>query len=371
MGKHRSLSIDKFIESVPWDNVQRYFAKLAPKADPNPWVFLNPDALRDFLGDPENSDAEGVIMEHFRRINDICWRDGALLVSVARERNIDFNQELPDLTFALKLYLDHADAFEFAWSMYLRVALPAALCEYRFDAGPLNPTQEQITIFESNLRGWFSNMKKGHQCLVACFQEADGLLIRITRGARLKTIARWRGLDTEIESFRPASEDVLWYDPGESRLSVKASQKRDRDQYIHGIAEIFAERPELADVAIKEPVYSLEPFRADEFDYRGDGMLTNLRLVEVDLELRGTTVPSLTLRSGDVRATLADQIPGLSLASGQLRRVKLRVDIQVEMEHRPREVVFEIQPPGFSDVGQKSYKRLIEAYLRREHVKLN
>jgi hypothetical protein len=371
VGKHRGLTLDKLIKLVQWDDVQRYLARLAPEAEGDDWAFINADALRAFLDTPENSDAAGIIMEHFYRINDICWRDGALLVQVARQYHVEYDQDLPDLTFALRLYLDHPDAFEFAWSMYLRIALNAGPCEYRFPAGVLSPTPVEVALLESNLRGWFSNMKKGGQCLVACFPEGDGLLIRITRGARIKTIARWRGFLTEIDSFRPASEDVVWYDPDESRLSVKASLRRDREQYVRAIADIFAGRPELAELAIKEAVFSLTPFQTGEFDYRGDGILSNLRLIEVDLALRGLTTPSLTLRSGNILTTLQDEMPGITLQSGDLTRVKLRADIQTEVERRPREVVFEIAPPGFSNVGEKAYRGALEQYLRRQRVKLN
>ncbi len=371
MGKHRTLNLDKFVFAVPWDLFERYFARLADERQPNPWAFVNPDMMREFFDAPENAEAAGVITEEFRRINDACVNDGALLVQAARQHSLVIDDSCAWQATAMRFFLDHPRAFDFAWSLYLRLALSSRICEYHFPAGELKPTTEQVERFRERLRGWFANMSKGPQCQIACFEEGAGLLLRVSRGARMKTMARWREEVIDFETFRPASEEVIWYDPDASRLSIKATLKRDREQYITGIAEIFAENPDLAEIALNERIYTLEPFQTGDFNYRGDGIISHLRLVEVDLRLHGLTSPQLTVKSSNVVETLSGEVEGLSLRSGELTRVKLRADLRGEDSHRTQEVVFEIEPPGFSDIGQKGYARIVEAYLRQQHVKVN
>ena len=74
MAKHRTLVLRKFVHGISWELFQRYFDKLLPDREPSAWTFLNEDAMEQFLGDPQNAEVNGVIMEDFRRINDIAGR---------------------------------------------------------------------------------------------------------------------------------------------------------------------------------------------------------------------------------------------------------------------------------------------------------
>ena len=92
MPKHRSLSLKTFVHSIPWDLFQRYFEDLlpgqvqhhsddfSPEQSLSDWSFLNEEVMEQFLGDSRNAEASGVILEQFRRINDIAVYGANLLV---------------------------------------------------------------------------------------------------------------------------------------------------------------------------------------------------------------------------------------------------------------------------------------------------
>ncbi len=213
-------------------------------------------------------------------------------------------------------------------------------------------------------------MRKGHQCELASFEDHEGLFIRISRGSYLKTIARWRGNEIEFDTFRPASEDIVVYEPLRSRLNVKCNARRDREQYVRGFAEFVAGNTDLAEEALNLPVFSLGPIRDGSFDYGGSGPISRISLVEAHIQLHCLGEPTVAIKSDNVLRTLAEDIPHLSLQSGDLVKVKMRFELRLESDRRPREVAFEIEPPGYSDLPQRAYARVIESHLREQRVKL-
>jgi hypothetical protein len=370
MPKHRGLSLRKLVYAVPWDLFERYFKQLQPETKPNPWAFLNAQVLEDFLSDPENVEASAVILEDFQRINDICGRYLGLLIRAYERADLTYDQERPPLELAMRLFLDAREAFEYAWTRYLFLAPSGRLFDYRFPAGELAATDEQVARLQAFLRGWFASAKHGSQCEIARFKDLDSLLIRISRGLRLKTISRWRGNEVMFETFRPASEDVITYEPATSRLSIMASTSRDRERYVRGIAEHIAGDPSLADRAFAEKVFSLEPIQADTFDYTGGGVVSHVTLTEAHIKLRTLSEPVIIIKSDNVRRTLEEEIEGFSLQWGDLKRVKLLFELRLAGDKRPREVTLDIEPPGYSDLAQKAYAEVVAAYLKEQGVKL-
>ena len=368
MPKHRGLSLKRFVFAVPWDFFERYFQQLKPDARPNAWAFLNPDVLEDFLSDPANAEASPAILEDFHRINDLGGTHFGLLLKACDRSGIECDQELSPEALSIQLFLEDRDAFEYAWTMYLFFASLARVAEYCFPAGPLMPDDEQIAQMKANLQGWFANHKKGSQCEIASFLDSDGLLVRISRGSYLKTVARWNGNAIEFETFRPASEDILQYDPGSSRLKVKCGVRRDRERYVRAFAHFVARNAELADIAFNQRVLSLQPIQDGSFSYGGCGPITQVSLIEAHLKLPLLNEPIYIVKSTDVLRALAEV--GLSLASGDLLRAKLRFELRLEAEKRPREISVDIEPPGYSSPVQRSYARIIDDYLRDQGVRL-
>jgi len=369
MPKHHGLSLKRFIFAIPWNLFERYFSQLEPQARPSAWAFLNPLVLEEFLNDPHN-EAAPAIFEDFQRMNDLAGRHVGLLFRAFERAQLQFDQEQTPEAMAMWLFVDDRNAFEYAWSLYLFLAVPCPVYEYRFPAGSLHPQNEDIERLKAFLSGWFSNSKKGEQCHIAWFENEEGILIRVSRGSLLKTVSRWKGNEIAFETFRPASEDIIAYDAGASRLSIKCSVKRDREKYVRGFAEFIAGNAELADIASSGKVFSLDPIRDGTFDFGGAGAISRISLTEAHIKLRSLGEPVLAIRSDNVLRTLAEDLPGVSLTLGELIKVRMRFELQTEDGKRTRDVSFEIAPPSSSELSQKAYARIIESYLRDQGVKL-
>jgi hypothetical protein len=370
MPRHRGLSLKRFVFAVPWGLFERYFAELKPDARPNAWAFLNPDMLEDFLGDPANAEASPAILEDFHRINDLAGTHLGLLIRAYDRSEIECDQDLSPEAQAMHLFLDDRKAFEYAWTMYLLWATPSRVYEYSLAAGDLTADEEQMARMRANLQGWFSTNKKGTQCEIARFRDSDGLLIRISRGSYLKTVARWHGNEIAFETFRPASEDIVLYDPALSVLKVQCGVRRDRERYLRSFAEFVAGDPGLGDLALSQKVFSLDPIQDGSFNYGGYGPITRVWLVEAHIRLPILGEPIFIVRGDDVVRALDESNSGFLMKSGELLRVKLRFEMRIEADKRPRPVSFDIEPPGYSSLAQRSYARIIDDYLRDQGVRL-
>jgi hypothetical protein len=93
---------------------------------------------------------DGVVLEDFRRINDLCERGMNLVVRACQKFDLHFDPDMTKEEMAMRLFLDHRDAFEFAWSRYLLYSSSSRLSFHEIPAdrvqfGPalpdLKPTQ--------------------------------------------------------------------------------------------------------------------------------------------------------------------------------------------------------------------------------------
>ena len=123
------------------------------------------------------------------------------------------------------------DAFQYAWTRYLLFSTDSMLTSYSLDVLRLDTSEERIGQFQLDLNRWFASQSKGSQCKVHCFQEEEATILNIQRGSYLRTVARWKGDRIEIETFRPATEDLLVYSPEKSALTIKASLTKERESW--------------------------------------------------------------------------------------------------------------------------------------------
>lgn len=368
MTKHRTLSIKKLINTVPWDLFVRYFEQLAPDSRPGEWAFLNASMMEEFLNNPEN-DAAPAIREDFHRMNDVCTRGASLLFRAYEEYGIECDPDANPLELSMRLFLDHRMEFEYAWTLYLYFGERSSTCEFYFPAGDLNPSDDHRSLFQASMQGWFHRHKEGQECEVTVFRDHDTLLVRISRGSVIRTVARWNENRIAFEAFRPVREDLIIYEPARSCLSIKTRLRRDRERYLYMFAEHFAGDVDLARQALETKIFSLEPFIDNSFDYRGDGVIGSVALAEIHVKLGSVNEPTVIIRSTDVRPSLDSEIGGVPIRAGEWIKVALRFSLRLESRKKPQEVMVRIEPPGYSDLKQKTYVDIIEAYLRKEKVK--
>jgi hypothetical protein len=369
MPKHRGLTLKKFVHAIPWDLFERYFAALEWENQPSGWVFLNHRAMEEFLERPENAQVRGIILEDFRRINDICEQGMNLVVRAHQKFNLDFDPNGPRQELAMRLFLDHREAFGFAWSRYLLYASSSRLSLHKIPSDRVVIGKNELEAFRDEVRRWFADLAKGDVCSVRYFEDAGDSVILVSHGSYIRTIAYWEGDKIALNSFRPASEDILVYDPEDAVLSIKASLDKDRRQYLRAFAKCIAHDESLVEEAMRERMFSLMPLQDGTFDFGGDGSISRIELLKVRLKLHGPGDPVIEVKSGDVLETFAQDLKGLSLASGELTFARFRFHLRLQGE-RTAEVTFEIEPPSRTDLAQKRYADIIENYLVQQGVKL-
>lgn len=369
MPKHRGLTLKKFVHAIPWDLFQRYFAALEWENQPSHWVFLNHEAMEEFLKRPENAQTSAIILEDFRRINDICEQGMNLVVRAYQKFNLKFDLDRPRQELAMRLLLDHRDAFEFAWTRYLLYASSSRLSFHGVPSHRVVIGESELAAFREEIRRWFADLAKGDVCNVRRFEDARDTVILVSHGSYIRTIAYWESDRIALNSFRPASEDILVYNPETSLLSIKASLEKDRQQYLHAFAKCIARDESLLKDAMREQVFSLIPLQNGTFDFGGDPPITRIELLKVRLKLYSPGDPVIDVKSRDVLQTFARDLDGLSLKSGELTFAKFCFHIHPGGE-KPVKVTFEVEPPSRTNLAQKLYADIIENYLVQQGVKL-
>lgn len=369
MPKHRGLTLKKFVSAIPWDLFQRYFASLEWDNQPSHWVFLNHEAMEEFLKRPENAQADALVLEDFRRINDICERGMNLVVRACQKFDLDFDPERTREEMAMRLFLDHRDAFEFAWSRYLLYSSSSRLSFHEIPSDRVQFGESELAAFREDIRRWFAHLAKGDVCHVRDFEDAGDTIILVSHGSYIRTIAYWEGDKIALNSFRPASEDILVYDPEASLLRIKASLEKDRQQYVRAFATCMAGDESMAEDATRKQVFSLTPLQNGTFDFGGDPPITHIELLKVQLKLYGPGDPVIEVKSRDVLQTFARDLDGLPLKSGELTFARFCFHIHPGGE-KPVKITFEVEPPSRTNLAQKRYADIIENYLVQQGVKL-
>ncbi len=118
MAFHQPLELLTFVKAVPPELLERYFAHFPWEQKPEGWAVINGDALMEFLDRLENEEFKGIVIEQFRRMNDICAGGAAILVRAYQRAGLPIKVVTME-QLALELFLDASEDFEYAWSRYL------------------------------------------------------------------------------------------------------------------------------------------------------------------------------------------------------------------------------------------------------------
>jgi hypothetical protein len=325
--------------------------------------------MEQFLDDLQNVDAYAAILEDFRRINDIALHNTNLVVQAYRHAGVDFDQELASQELAVRLFLDYPDIFQYAWSRYLFYSTEAKLASYALKVPHLNVNEEQIGSLQTDLGRWFASQARGTQCNVRWDPGDNHSTLYIQRGSYLRTVPFWKDDQIEVAALRPATEDLLVYNPVQGALNIKTGLGKDREFYPGAIAHHLAGDGSLARVALGTPMFSLEPLQLGTFDYSGNGIITGVALTWIKLQLDDARPSVVAIKSEDVLDALRRRLPELSLRHNKLIAAKLQFQIHPD-DGKATTVSFEIEPPVRSNLVQKRHADIIEDYLREQGVKL-
>lgn len=373
MPRHRGLSLDRFVRAVPPDLLERYTERVSEQAVsatpvPSGWQLLNPQALALFLNASENAEVAGVILDDFQRVNDIALDGAAILSRACRKYGLEMNGLAPE-GMAMSLFLDHRDAFDFAWSRYLLYGSASRLSVHPMPLGPIRITTVQVSLLEEGVKAYFANQAKGEQCIVRQFEDDGQTVILIKHGTYVHTIPFWKGDEVRVTSLRPALEDVLVYEPDAGVLRVKAGLSKDREEYLRLFALCVGGDERLADAAVQGEVFSLEPIQNGSFDFSGEGPITKVRLRRVRMIIYGVTDLVADFRSPDVLRSFERDIPGFGVSSGLVTMARLCFHVHYPDE-RPTTVTFTIEPPATTDLAERRHADEIFRYLTRQGIRL-
>jgi len=372
MPRHRSLTLRKFVTALNESDttlLQRYFMRIIPKEQIPPHLsVMYYDYIKNLLDTLDNESVREMVYEDFRRINDICEQRTSTLVWASKLFKIERSENERPQALAMRLFLGHSEAFDYAWGRFCVYGSSSKISRHNIPCEELEVDTEKLEAFEDEVRIYFSNLAKGQECRVRSYDEGDQVFVLVTRGSYFRTIARWEGGEIRVESFRPASEDVLMYDKKSCQLCIQTPLSKDREQYIKSFTSAIVGEPSLAESPDRDNVYTLDPIVIGTFNWDGDDCITCIIPVEAKLRLAGATEPVIEIRSKNLRQTLEEDLEGASLSSIKLIHMKFR--FTVEVAGKPEDVTFVITPPYATDLPKKKHAETIAAYLQENGVQL-
>jgi hypothetical protein len=368
MPRHRGLTLTKLVNAIDPELMERYFTeKLPPDVQLPARFVMSPKAVEVFMDDPRNAAAKEMVMEDLRTINDICEKAKNHVVRAYQQYGIAWDEDDCPENLAMRLFLDHKEAFDFAYTWFCYYQYSSAM-SFHHMPGAFRLTKRRVDAFRKEIKEWFRKLAKGKECIVTEYDEEDTAVILVKHGSYVRIVAYWKGDKIEMTSFRPANEDVLLYDKTAGLLRIKASLQKDRDQYIRSFARCIMGDESLADREDRDTLYTLKPLQNGNFNWNGNEQIKEVLLTEAKLQLPGSTRPVISVSSGDVKKSLNESLHGMNLGSGELVHARFRFVLKAD--GKKRRVSFVVSPPSRTDLTQKTYADIISAYLKQQGVEL-
>ncbi len=368
MPRHRSLTLRKLVAAIDPELMERYFNEKLPEDAELPSRFImSPTAVEFFMKDPRNTEAKGLVQEHFRKINDICEKGKNLVVRAYKRTDIAWDRKDNPENLAMKLFLDQEEAFDFAYTLYCYYHASSTMSFHRIP-GDFELTKEKLASFLAETEEWFKDLAKGPKCIITHYDEEDSTVILIKHGTYVRTVAYWEENEIKIRSFRPANEDILLYDKADGILQIKASLHKDREQYIESFSRCIMDDESLAESEDRDTTYTLKPIQDGSFNWNGNEYISEILLSEIKLQLPGSTKPVVVISSGDVRKSLRESLKGIDIGMGKLTYARFRFVLNVDGKKPKVSVV--VMPPAKTDLAQKRHSDIISDYLKEHGVKL-
>ncbi len=361
MPQHRSLKIQRFLQAIGPDLVEKYFLKLFPReALPQYLIGMNPDYAL-FILDQVDEPLKAVIIEDFYRVNDISQQRMDLPFQAARQFGVPVCPEERPEAVAMRLFLNHPSAFNFAWALYSYRASSANISQHWLQRNGADMSESALSSFTKEMQEFFTAQDRGRECRVSFYDEDKEAVVLVLHGSYKRTVACWQGRELTMNCFRPACEDVLIYDKSRGVLSVKVSNRGDREHYVRSFAGIILGEAALADDPRRDLVYTLEPLQIGQFNWSGNGTVSAVELLEARLQLSGDSIVLAMEGDGTDKA-----VAGMD--RGRLMEAKFRFTI-MDQDRQDR-VTITVAPPCVTDAVKKRHADVLADYFREKGVML-
>lgn len=230
---------------------------------------------------------------------------------------------------AMRVFLDHKEAFDCAYAWYCYYRASSKMNHHRMP-GYFDVTKQKLGSLQAEAKDWFRERAKGTECDAKHYDEEGQAVFLIKHGSYVRTVAYWKKNKIEIVSFRPANEDILFYNKETEVLSVKASLLKDRNQYIKSFSGCIVGDDSLADSEDRDTIYTLRPLLDGSFNWDGNEDVKRVLLTEIKLRLPGNTDAVINISSKDPRKTLAEDVADIRLDSGELKYARFRFILHLD-----------------------------------------
>lgn len=368
MSLHRSLTLHKLLSAIDPELMERYFTEKLSDSTKLPERFvMSPSTVEVFMKDSRNEETTALVLEEFRKINDICEKAKNHVVRAYKEYNITWKDGETPENLAMKLFLDYKEAFDFAYTWFCYYHTSSNFSSHRI-RGDFKLTNKKLNAFLKETKYWFGQLAKGDECIITHYDEEDSTVFLIKHGSYVRTVAYWEKNKIGMTSFRPANEDILLYDKTYGILQIKASLQKDREQYIKSFSSCIMDDESLAKSENRDTTYTLKPLQDGSFSWNGNEYISDILLTEIKLQLPGSTKPVVVISSGDIRKSLRESLKGIDIGMGKLTYARFRFVLNVDGK-KPK-VSVAVMPPAKTNLAQKRYSDVISHYLKEQGVKL-
>ena len=163
MPRHRGLTLKKLVSAIDPELTERYFTEKLPKDTKLPERFvMSPRAVETFMADPRNTEAMALVLEDLQKINDICEKAKNHIVRAYRQFKISWKEGESPENLAMRLFLDHEEAFDFAYTWYCYYHTSSALSDYLIP-GVFKLTKKKLKAFLKETKEWFGQLAQDRE----------------------------------------------------------------------------------------------------------------------------------------------------------------------------------------------------------------
>ncbi len=367
MSKHRSFTLDKFINSVNDDLLKEYFQQR--KLDYPTDQACDSEQVEKFLSSLCNDGLSKEIEEELHFINDIADKSRDYLEIAIKQYDIPVEENETSESTAMRVFLHSEEAFSLAYDHYLYVLYSEKLTHHKFENVKAEFNEITISAFKQKVKDYFRESGKSENCDIRAYTEDKKYYFIIARGDFMRTHLVFEDSKVKIASYRPAQEDMIVFNERNLVLSlqVKGRADDDRKKYIELFGTTFLGLDKIDEDTFNNTLLVLEPIKNGSFNYGGNEYIEKVVLSEVKVKQRGAGPIRLIVGAQDVTRLFSRY--GLQYDSCEYVSVKLKFFIKREGK-KSKALTVEIQPPGKTSLKERDGKKVVEDYLRENEILL-
>lgn len=273
----------KFLLAVDVDLTKKYFESIN-KPIPAGSGFWDEDVKAFLKGLTESERL--TILEDFEIINEVA-KNMNCVVRAANAAGLPILSDKPNELNTMGFFVHYPDTFRMARDYYLCFTLEADVTYCQIPPGSnANFDTTKIDNLKTEIAAHFQFLNKGPNCSVRHYFEENKHYILVERGDYIKTDMEWKDGENKTKPifYRPGKEDVLVYNPNSNVLGIRLSGKGPdtKKKYVELFGKHILGQAQLPDSVYKTALISLEPFSNGRFNYNGNAVIKEIKLIGLE-----------------------------------------------------------------------------------------